>query len=41
MKTILDLITEGKITECWLVNEESIYFLILLYEEGKIGPQVA
>ena len=27
---------EGKITECWLVNEESIFFLILLREEGKI-----
>ena len=26
---------EGKITECWLVNEESIFFLILLCEEGK------
>ena len=26
----------GKITECWLVNEESIFFLILLREEGKI-----
>ena len=28
---------EGKITECWLVNEESIFFLILLCEEGKIA----
>ena len=27
---------EGKITECWLVNEEGIFFLILLCEEGKI-----
>ena len=26
----------GKITECWLVNEESIFSLILLREEGKI-----
>ena len=26
----------GKITECWLVNEESIFFLILIREEGKI-----
>ena len=30
----------GKITERWLVNEESIFFLILLREGGKIGPQV-
>ena len=28
--------TEGKITVYWLVNEESIFFLILLREEGKI-----
>ena len=27
---------EGKITENWLANEESIFFLILLCEEGKI-----
>ena len=27
---------EGKITECWLVNKERIFFLILLCEEGKI-----
>ena len=27
---------EGKITECWLVNEEGIFFLFLLCEEGKI-----
>ena len=27
---------EGKITECWLLNEESIFSLILLREEGKI-----
>ena len=27
---------EGKITGCWLVNEESIFFLILLCEESKI-----
>ena len=37
---------EGKITEYWLVNEEDIFFLILLCEEGKnysltIGRQVA
>ena len=25
----------GKITECWLVKEESIFFWILLREEGK------
>ena len=25
-----------KITECWLANEENIFFLILLREEGKI-----
>ena len=28
--------TEGKITECWLVKEESIFFLIVLREKGKI-----
>ena len=27
---------EDKITESWLVNEESIFLLILLREEGKI-----
>ena len=28
---------EGKITECWLVNEEGIFFLInFAWEEGKI-----
>ena len=27
---------EGKMTECWLVNKESIFFLIFLCEEGKI-----
>ena len=27
---------EDKISECWLVNEESVFFLILLREEGKI-----
>ena len=26
----------GKITEYWLVNEEGIFFLILLVKEGKI-----
>ena len=29
-------IIEGKITECWLVSEEGIFFLILLCEEDKI-----
>ena len=27
---------EGKITECWLVNEEGIFFLNFACEEGKI-----
>ena len=29
---------EGKITGCWLVNEESIFFLILLCQAGKMDP---
>ena len=36
----IETLIEGKITECWLVDEESI-FLNFAYEEGKIGPQDA
>ena len=27
---------EGKITECWLVETEGIFFLIFAFNEGKI-----
>ena len=37
---VCELITERKITECWLVNEEGYFFYNLLCEEGKITQLV-